>query len=166
MINKIAQYINPRNPLFWIFVIAGWSLIYRIFTKQPALDAYKGRYADEEISDSARAAKRKADSTRIAEETEAAMKAEAELNRKFYASKAGKIYKKHPEWSREACQRLARKEVWIGMHLDMLKYLRGLPDAANESNYGNGSQWQWCWHDLSPSCFYDRDNDMVIDAYN
>lgn len=99
-------------------------------------------------------------------ENEAAVKAQEEEDRKFYATKAGRIYKKHPEWSKSACERLANNEVWIGMHLEMLHYLRGLPDAANESNYGNGSQWQWCWYELSPSCFYDRDNDLIVDAYN
>lgn len=102
----------------------------------------------------------------IAKQTEIAMKAQAAEDKKFYATKAGKIHKKHPEWSRDECKKLANREIWIGMHLDMLKYMHGLPDAANESNYGNGSQWQWCWYDLSPSCYYDRDNDGLIDAYN
>jgi uncharacterized membrane protein len=84
----------------------------------------------------------------------------------FMKTKAGKIYKKHPEWSREDCERLANNRIWIGMDIDMLKYKRGLPNSANPSNYGGVTQWQWCWSDFTPSCFYDNDGDGKIDSYN
>ena len=85
----------------------------------------------------------------------------------FMKTKAGRIYKKHPEWSREDCQRLADNDIWIGMGINMLKYKRGLPNSANPSNYGTGvTQWQWCWTDWTPSCFYDNDGDGLIDSYN
>lgn len=80
-------------------------------------------------------------------------------------SKAGKLHKKHPDWSEEDCERLTEKKIWIGMTLEMLKYLRGNPNSANPSNYGKGVQWQWCWHDYSPSCFYGGE-DGVITSYN
>ena len=80
-------------------------------------------------------------------------------------SKAGKIQSKHPNWSVTDCQRLADKEIWIGMSLDMLKYLRGAPNSSNPSNYGNGVKWQWCWNNRSPSCFY-GESDGIITAYN
>jgi hypothetical protein len=86
---------------------------------------------------------------------------------KFLKTKAGRIYKKHPEWSKEDCKSLADNRIWIGMSIDMLKYNRGLPNSANPSNYGNGvTQWQWCWTDYTPSCFYDDDGDGLIDSYN
>jgi hypothetical protein len=84
---------------------------------------------------------------------------------KWWNSKAGKIQKRHPNWTNEDCNKLARKEIWIGMHLDMLKYLRGKPSSVNISNYGKGDQWQWCWDDYSPSCFY-GDSNGVVNAYN
>ncbi len=87
--------------------------------------------------------------------------AEAEWN----ASAAGQICAKNPSWSREECRLVAENKIWIGMHLDMLKYMRGLPDSANPSDYGYGRSWQWCWHDYSPSCFY-GDDDGIIDSYN
>ena len=80
-------------------------------------------------------------------------------------SKAGKIQKKHPDWTNEECENIAGHKVWIGMTLEMLKYERGNPNRANPSNYGNGNQWQWCWDDYTPSCFYGGD-DQIISSYN
>lgn len=80
-------------------------------------------------------------------------------------SKAGQICKAHPEWSKTDCERLADNRVWIGMTMDMLKYKRGLPNSANPSNYGYRIEWQWCWYNYTPSCFY-GDDDGIIDSYN
>lgn len=81
-------------------------------------------------------AKKKAEEeSRLAKEKE-----EAE----WKTSKAGRICADHPEWSREDCKRLADNKIWIGMHIDMVKYVRGLPRSANPSNYGSGTRWQWC----------------------
>ncbi len=88
-------------------------------------------------------------------------------NAAFMKTKAGRIHKKHPEWSKTDCELLVISKYWIGMDIEMLKYKRGLPNSANPSNYGNGvTQWQWCWTDLTPSCFYDNDGDGLIDSYN
>jgi len=80
-------------------------------------------------------------------------------------SKAGQICKAHPEWSKNDCERLANNEIWIGMSVNMLKYRRGLPNSANPSNYGSGTQWQWCWYNYTPSCFYGGD-DEIVESYN
>lgn len=80
--------------------------------------------------------------------------------------KAAKIYDKHPKWTMEECKMISEGMVWIGMTYDMLKYMRGLPDSANPSNYGSGTRWQWCWHDKTPSCFYDNNDDGIIDSFN
>lgn len=104
--------------------------------------------------DKIKADKKKKEAERLAEE------------KKWNNSKAGKINKKHPEWSKRECERLANGETWIGMSYEMLKSQRGYPDSANPSDYGTGTHWQWCWHDLSPSCFYDNNNDGLIDSYN
>ena len=94
-------------------------------------------------------------------------KEEKELaeKREWEQSKAGRICKTNPEWKKEECRLLADDKIWIGMHLDMLKYKMGLPDSANPSNYGRGTKWQWCWHDHKPSCYYGG-NDLIIDSYN
>src|SRR5438094_519007 len=52
-------------------------------------------------------------------------KAEEERNAKVFAlerkkwenSKPGKIQKKHPDWSDDDCERVANREIWIGMSL-------------------------------------------------
>ncbi|MDP1815198.1 MAG: hypothetical protein Q8K92_12180 [Leadbetterella sp.] len=80
-------------------------------------------------------------------------------------TKAGQICLKHPEWEKADCGKLADKKYWIGMSYDMLVYLRGKPNSANPSNYGSGVQWQWCWYDYTPSCFY-GDEDGIVDSYN
>ncbi|GAA4461595.1 hypothetical protein GCM10023189_37240 [Nibrella saemangeumensis] len=86
--------------------------------------------------------------------------------RRWNQSKAGRIHKKHPEWSKEDCELLAKRKIWVGMSIDMLKYQRGLSNHANPSNYGGETHWQWCWDDYTPSCFYDNDGDGLVDSYN
>ena len=90
---------------------------------------------------------------------------EAERKRNWKNSKYGKLQKKHPSWSNDECINVINKKIWIGMSLEMLKYMRGQPDSANPSNYGSGTQWQWCWDDYTPSCFYGED-DGIITSYN
>lgn len=84
---------------------------------------------------------------------------------KFLKSKAGKIHKKHPEWSKEDCISISENKIWIGMNYDMLVYMRGKPDNVNTSNYGDGPHYQACWHDYDASCFY-FDNSQIITSYN
>jgi hypothetical protein len=79
---------------------------------------------------------------------------------------AGQICAKHPTWKQEDCDRLLKKEVWIGMNTDMLVYLFGNPRSANVSNYGRGNRYQYCWSNVTPSCFYDDNADGIIDSYN
>lgn len=92
-------------------------------------------------------------------------KEEAITKKEWENSKAGKIQKKHPDWTKEECEDLANHKIWIGMTLEMLKFERGNPNSANPSNYGNGTHWQWCWDDYTPSCFYGGD-DQIITSYN
>lgn len=110
---------------------------------------------------------------RIKAEQEAAEKAKADAEAKLKAeqeawekTKAGQLCKKHPEWTKIECEKIVNNKIWIGMTLDMLKAQRGLPDSANPSNYGSGTQWQWCWFDYTPMCFYDNNEDGIIDSYN
>lgn len=98
-------------------------------------------------------------------EAKAQAEAKAELD-KYYATPGGRVCKAHPEWSKEDCELLAQKKYWIGMSYDMLVYIIGKPDSINPSNYGSGVKYQYCWTDRRPSCFYDRNNDGLIDSYN
>ena len=87
------------------------------------------------------------------------------INARFDNSKAGKLYKKHSDWSKEDCEKLAERKIWIGMNYDMLLYLRGKPNNVNTSNYGSGNEYQCCWDDYDPSCFY-MGSDHIITSYN
>jgi hypothetical protein len=80
-------------------------------------------------------------------------------------TKAGKLCAKNPEWSKNDCQNIINNKIWIGMDLNMLKAERGTPSSANPSNYGGKTQWQWCWDNYTPSCFY-GERDGIITAYN
>jgi hypothetical protein len=103
-----------------------------------------------------------------AEQEKAIADAKAKAEEEAYAkSPAGKICNKHPEWTKDDCESIAKHEVWIGMTLDMLKAQRGLPDNVNKSNYGSGIRYQWCWtnNDYSSECFYGG-ADGIITSYN
>ena len=93
-------------------------------------------------------------------------KGKQEEIQKWEQSTEGKLCKKYPNWTKEECIKIANKKIWIGMSYEMLIELRGKPNSANPSNYGYGTEWQWCWYDYSPSCFYDNNDDGIIDSYN
>ena len=80
-------------------------------------------------------------------------------------TKAGKLCKLHADWSKDDCQNVIDRKYWIGMDLNMLKAERGTPDSANPSDYGDGTHWQWCWYDYTPSCFYGG-SDGIVTSYN
>jgi hypothetical protein len=85
---------------------------------------------------------------------------------KIFGKKAGKIKTRHPEWSWEDCSNVAESKIWIGMDIEMLIYIRGRDFSRNVSNYGDGNQYQYCWMDYTPSCFYDNDGDGKIESFN
>lgn len=91
-------------------------------------------------------------------------KAKAELAA-YQATPAGRVCKKHPEWSKSDCQRIADGEIWLGMSITMLHAVRGLPDHVNISDYGNGKQYQWCYDEPSLRCYYGG-ADGVVTSYN
>lgn len=101
------------------------------------------------------------------QELDARQQAQQEAAQKAWeASKAGQICADHPSWVRSDCDKLAEGKIWIGMSADMLVFERGKADHVNKSNYGNGDEYQACWDDYTPSCFYDNNNDGRVDAYN
>jgi len=101
----------------------------------------------------------------VAAERKERLREEAE-ERKFNRSRAGRICKRHPTWTRAECTGIAKHRYWIGMHIDMLVESRGRPNSHNPSNYGNGVRHQYCWSNWTPACFYDNNNDGKIDSYN
>lgn len=91
-------------------------------------------------------------------------------DRNFKNSKAGKIYsfcqRKSIIVSKRDCIDAADGKIWIGMNIWLLVAKRGNPNSVNTSNYGYGDQKQYCWNNWDPGCFYDKDGDNLVDAYN
>lgn len=108
----------------------------------------------EEAVKNAEEAKKKAEEAAAAEEAA------------WLASKAGRICAQHTEWTRDECQGLADNKIWIGMSYEMLITEFGEPDSTNVSNYGYGQRYQYCWHYKTSTCFYDDNDDGIIDSYN
>lgn len=81
------------------------------------------------------------------------------------SKKAAKVKKKHPDWTDEECELVGKNRIWIGMSYSMLVYERGKPNRINTSNYGNGEDYQACWDDFQPSCFYFNES-QIIKSYN
>ncbi|MBU0472085.1 MAG: hypothetical protein KKF65_05650 [Nanoarchaeota archaeon] len=98
------------------------------------------------------------------EMVEKLQKEEEEWNNSY----AGQICAERTDWQKYECEYLADNMIWIGMSYDMLVYERGYPTHTTPSDYGYGIQYQWCWMPWNngPSCFYDDDNDGLIDSYN
>lgn len=78
-----------------------------------------------------------------------------------------RLCKDNPKWKKQDCVRIIKGQAWIGMSYDMMVSERGIPDHENKSNYGHGNQWQWCYDNKrTPHCFYDKNDDGIIDAFN
>jgi hypothetical protein len=84
-------------------------------------------------------------------------------NIQFMKSKAGRIKKLHPEWSKDDCEKLANNFIWKGMHIDMVKYSKGNPDDVNISNQGFSSEYEYIWKDEGISHFYTGKESLVVD---
>lgn len=95
---------------------------------------------------------------------EADAKAKAEQDA-YDKTPAGKLCKANTTWTKDECAKVAANTYWIGMQYTMLEAERGKADHVNKSNYGSGDQFQACWDDLTPSCFY-MDARGIVSAYN
>ncbi|MCD4705944.1 hypothetical protein K8R61_02585 [bacterium] len=162
-INKFVFIATNNNKSATINII-----INRIFTEEEKNEMERTKKEAEakrkEAEEARKKAKKEAEEAKKKAEEDKKVKELAE-KKIWEASKAGQICKAHPEWSKTDCEGLADNKIWIGMTIDMLKYKRGLPNSSNPSNYGYGTEWQWCWHNYTPSCFY-GDDDGIIDSYN
>jgi hypothetical protein len=79
---------------------------------------------------------------------------------------AGQLCAKHETWDRNDCELVLKNKINIGMHVSAVVYMRGNPDTKNVSNSGSGNDYQYCWSGYTPSCFYDHNNDGIVDAFN
>jgi hypothetical protein len=81
----------------------------------------------------------------------------------FMKTKAGAIKKLHPEWSKEDCQKLADNYLWKGMHIEMVKYVRGNPDDVNVYRDGFSNEYEYVWKKEGVSRFYAKKDGIVAD---
>jgi hypothetical protein len=74
---------------------------------------------------------------------------------------------KHPEWSRDECNRIASRQYWVGMDVQMLSAAAQGPPTVTRNFPKNGRpSTRWCWPDIKPSCFYDFNGDNKIDTWD
>ena len=78
------------------------------------------------------------------EKEEAAAKAKAEQEA-WERTKAGQICKKNPWWTKETCENIANKKVWIGMSTDQAIASWGKPDDINKTVTSLGVHEQWSY---------------------
>lgn len=119
----------------------------------------------DEVSKKMQLAQKKAQEEQKIIAAKEAAKQEAELKASM-GPKAWELHKKHPEWSIDDCKGVAKHQYWIGMNTDMMVASLGRPNSVKPSNYGYGKQWQYCYTDGWFQCFYDSNDDGIIDSYN
>lgn len=64
---------------------------------------------------------------------------------KWLKTKAGKIWWKHQDWSREICQVIAKRQVQIGMTKEQVIASWGKPDDINRTVGTNYEHEQWVY---------------------
>lgn len=88
----------------------------------------------------------------------------------FFLTTKGKRVKQLMDeygWDKETATKIVIDEViWIGMPVQGVVVMMGNPNSINVSNYGSGIRRQYVWYNCNPSCFYDDDDDGLVDAYN
>lgn len=63
----------------------------------------------------------------------------------FLKSKAGRIWAKHNDWSRETCEVIAQGKIGVGMTADQVRAAWGKPERINSSLYASGTHEQWVY---------------------
>lgn len=164
-INLLPATVNPDGTFTGIFLLKEEQNTATIEAKKgdritTTTLAVARVFTEEEKAERALAA------AKAKQEQEAKEAAEKAAQAAYDRSPAGKACKAHPEWTKDDCESLMGGKIWVGMEYDMLVYKWGRPDHINPSNYGRGTSYQYCWMDYNPSCFYDRNGDGILDAYN
>jgi hypothetical protein len=71
--------------------------------------------------------------------------------------KGKKVKVKHPAWSNEECNAIAKKSVHQGMTTEQAQAAWGKPYKINSTNYGNHTREQWVMHEYGSSYLYFED---------
>ena len=72
----------------------------------------------------------------------------------FLNSKAGSIWTKHKNWSREDCESIAKREIYIGMNAEQVRLAWGKPYRINASTGSWGEHEQWVMHEGGSTYLY------------
>lgn len=70
-------------------------------------------------------------------------------------SKAGKLYKKHPDWPPAECDAIAAGKVSMGMTADQVRAAWGKPEHINTTVTAGGKHEQWVWGSSQYAYFQD-----------
>jgi hypothetical protein len=171
----VIGYVDPTNMVSGVFIQAiqlnrtktSESITLRNKYKEKSFDVEITRLqTPEEIQAEQEEIKAGQEAAEQREkDKEAAAQKAAKDKAAYDRSPEGKCLNNHPGWTADDCDRVANNRIWIGMSLDMIKAERGSPSSATPSNYGSGVQWQWCWYDYTPMCFYGGE-EGIITSYN
>lgn len=97
--------------------------------------------ADEKRKDDAKSKSRKHQQTAQA----ALIKANPDKDPRWLRSRSGQIWARHQQWSPAVCDRLANRELWLGMTPGMVIEAFGKPGRRNETNTRGRITTQWVY---------------------
>jgi hypothetical protein len=84
------------------------------------------------------------------------------LKFRWKVSRAGRLNRLYPSWSKTDCVRLVHDKIWLGMDIDMLVCEMGPPDyTLNQNSKYNQSIIEYHWNDYNPSIFKVYNNKLI-----
>jgi len=96
----------------------------------------------------------------------AAAKAEGlTLRKKWLATKAGRIWQKHQDWSEADCETLAEGKISMGMSAAQVRVGWGQPTDVHRTTGSWGVHEQWCYGEYCRSAVY-LENGVVSSIQN
>lgn len=140
-----------RPSVFAVFAVMFFAC------NEPADDAGRQAAIEAKLKDPNGfiAKSRKADAERLKEKKKIQAAEQAKVEGKFLKSKAGRLWKQHPDWSREDCRLIADKQVRIGMNREQVLAALGKPEDKNITFTANRTREQWVYFGSSVFVYFD-----------
>ncbi len=131
-------------------IIEASVVIKRIFTEQEKIAAEEAVKKQEALEIQQKAQAEEDAKAKIAEEVQRQAQAAYEVKLKaeqaaYENSKAGKLCKTHPTWSKDDCAIIAEGKVSIGMTSEQAVAAWGRPNDINKTTYSFGVHEQWVY---------------------
>jgi hypothetical protein len=63
----------------------------------------------------------------------------------FRRTSAGKIWQRHPDWDRQLCEVIAKRQIRVGMTDAQVRTAWGKPQSINSTTYASGTHEQWVY---------------------